>query len=194
LAPCYEGEPPLCWLPRHIPAQCNSAHLGLIHPPAISDPMPAGPAASATSGVDRCTHRVDGDVVDSDAALGEQLLGVAVGEANAQRPADRQRDHIRREAEPGDGRPWDGTGADAASSHDASLAGRVCSQQLQQRHQACHDRRDLRPRSPHAWQGTLMVCTPARPSPNRPCSPRRSKIASAADRLRQAARYSISSG
>jgi hypothetical protein len=25
LAPCYEGEPPLYWLPRHIPAQCNSA-------------------------------------------------------------------------------------------------------------------------------------------------------------------------
>jgi hypothetical protein len=43
---------------------------------------------------------VDGDVVDLDAAFGEQLLDVAVGEAEAQVPADRQHDHIRREAEP----------------------------------------------------------------------------------------------
>jgi hypothetical protein len=34
---------------------------------------------------------------------------------------------------PGEGRPWDEIGTDAASSHDTSLAGRVCSQQMQQR-------------------------------------------------------------
>jgi hypothetical protein len=56
-------------------------------------------------------------VVDLDAAFGEQLFDVAVGEAKAQVPADRQLDHIRREAETGEGRPWDGIGADAASSH-----------------------------------------------------------------------------
>jgi hypothetical protein len=56
-------------------------------------------------------------VVDLDAAVAEQLFDVAVGEAKAQLPADRQHDHIRREPETGDGRPWDGMGADAASSH-----------------------------------------------------------------------------
>src|SRR5512132_825701 len=66
-------------------------------------------------------------MVDLDAALGEQLFDVAVGEAKAEVPADRQHDHIRREAETGEGRPCNGIGADPASSHDASLAARVCS-------------------------------------------------------------------
>jgi hypothetical protein len=72
-------------------------------------------------------------MVDLDAALGKQLFDVAVGEAKAEVPADRQHDHIRREAETGEGRPCNGIGADPASSHDASLAARVCSQQMQQR-------------------------------------------------------------
>jgi hypothetical protein len=38
-------------------------------------------------------------VVDLDAAFGEQLLDVAVGQAEAQVPADRQHDHIGWEAE-----------------------------------------------------------------------------------------------
>jgi AcrR family transcriptional regulator len=66
-------------------------------------------------------------MVDLDAALGEQLFDVAVGEAKAQVPADRQHDHIRREAETGEGGLCNGMGADPASSHDASLAARVCS-------------------------------------------------------------------
>jgi len=57
-------------------------------------------------------------MVDLDAALGEQLLDVAVGEAEAQVPADCQHDHIRRNAETGEGRPCNGIGPDAASSHD----------------------------------------------------------------------------
>jgi hypothetical protein len=44
---------------------------------------------------------VDGDVVDVDAAFGEQLFDVAEGQAKAQVPADRQHDHIRREATSG---------------------------------------------------------------------------------------------
>src|SRR5512132_2668612 len=53
-------------------------------------------------------------MVDLDAALGEQLFDVAVGEAKAEVPADRQHDHIRREAETGEGRPCNGIGADPA--------------------------------------------------------------------------------
>ena len=39
---------------------------------------------------------VDGDVVNGDAALGQQFLDVPVGQAVAQVPADRERDHLRR--------------------------------------------------------------------------------------------------
>jgi hypothetical protein len=37
---------------------------------------------------------VDRDVIDLDAALGEQFLDVAVGQAVAQIPAHRDRDHL----------------------------------------------------------------------------------------------------
>jgi hypothetical protein len=37
-------------------------------------------------------------VVDLDTALGEEFLDVAVGQAEAQVPADRQHDHLRWEA------------------------------------------------------------------------------------------------
>ena len=42
---------------------------------------------------------VDGDVVDLDAALGEQFLDIAIGQAEAQVPAHRQHDHVGWEAE-----------------------------------------------------------------------------------------------
>jgi hypothetical protein len=48
---------------------------------------------------------VDGDVVDPDAALGQQLLDVAVGEPEPEVPADRHNDHIGWEAEAGERRP-----------------------------------------------------------------------------------------
>jgi hypothetical protein len=43
---------------------------------------------------------VDGDVVDLDTTFGQQLLDVAVGQAVAQVPADREHDHFGREPEP----------------------------------------------------------------------------------------------
>jgi hypothetical protein len=115
-------------------------HVRLIHLPAISDPMAAGPGGLSEQRREPLHPPIDGDVVDLDAALGEQLLDVVVGEAKAQVPADRQHDHIRRKAETGEGRPCNGIGVDAASSHDTSLAGRVCSQQMQQRPvtRCCH--------------------------------------------------------
>jgi hypothetical protein len=68
------------------------------------------PAGSSSFGQRREPHHpaVDGDVVDLDAAFGEQLLDVAIGQRKAQVPTDRQDDHIGREAEPGEGRAWDG--------------------------------------------------------------------------------------
>jgi hypothetical protein len=48
---------------------------------------------------------VDGDVVNLDAAFGEQLFDVAVRQAEAQVPTDGQDDHVGREAEPSEGGP-----------------------------------------------------------------------------------------
>jgi len=42
---------------------------------------------------------VDGHVIDGDTALGHQLLDIAVGQAIAQVPTDRDRDHLAREPE-----------------------------------------------------------------------------------------------
>jgi hypothetical protein len=50
-------------------------------------------------------------VVDLDAALGQQLLDVPVGEAEAQIPADRYDNDIGWEAEAGEGRSSAGTGS-----------------------------------------------------------------------------------
>jgi len=44
---------------------------------------------------------VDRNVVDLDAAFGEEFLDVAVGQAVAQVPADRHDDHLGRKTEPG---------------------------------------------------------------------------------------------
>ena len=43
---------------------------------------------------------VDGDVVDLDAALGQQFFDVAIGQAEAQGPGDRHDDRIGWEAKP----------------------------------------------------------------------------------------------
>lgn len=50
---------------------------------------------------------VDGDVVNLDAAFGEQLFDVAVPQAEAQVPTDGQDDHVGWEAEPSEGGPRD---------------------------------------------------------------------------------------
>jgi hypothetical protein len=67
---------------------------------------------------------IDSDVVDLDAAFGEQLLDVAVRQRETQVPADRQHDHLGREAEGGEGRSRDSSRARAAGSHDTGLPAR----------------------------------------------------------------------
>jgi hypothetical protein len=47
---------------------------------------------------------VHGDVVDVDAAFGQEFLHIPVGQAEPQVPPHRQHDHVRREAKPGERR------------------------------------------------------------------------------------------
>jgi hypothetical protein len=80
-------------------------------------------AVWATGGLNRCTHRWMVNVVDLDAALGEQLVDVAVGQAEAHVPADRKDDDLGREAEAGKGGAHDGSRARAAAGiHASSVA------------------------------------------------------------------------
>lgn len=52
--------------------------------------------------VNRCTPLLDGGVIDLDAPLDQEFFPVTVGKPEAQRPAHRQGDHLRREPEPGE--------------------------------------------------------------------------------------------
>ena len=62
--------------------------------------MPTGPGGVGQQRREPQHPPVDGDVVDLDATLDEQLLDVAVGQAETQVPPDRQHDDIRRKRNP----------------------------------------------------------------------------------------------
>jgi hypothetical protein len=79
--------------------------------PAVPDPMPTRSGCLGQQRREWLGPAVDGDVIDLDAAFGEQLLDVAVRQREAQGPADRQHDHVGREAEAGEGRSADASGA-----------------------------------------------------------------------------------
>jgi hypothetical protein len=83
--------------------------------------MAVGPGSLGEQRREPLHPPVDDDVVDLDAALGQQLLHVAVRQRETQAPAHRQHDHIGRETAAGQARWCDGSVAEAASSHRASL-------------------------------------------------------------------------
>jgi hypothetical protein len=58
-------------------------HIGLVHEPAISNTMTAGSGGVGQQRREPLDPAVDGGVVDVDPALGEQLLHVAIGQAEA---------------------------------------------------------------------------------------------------------------
>jgi hypothetical protein len=68
---------------------------------------------------------VDGDVVDFDPSFSQQLLNVAVRQAEAQVPAGREDDDVWWEAEAREGRPCSGSGTEATRFHTSSLAART---------------------------------------------------------------------
>ena len=99
-------------------------HVGRIDLPAVTDGMAAGPGGLGEQRGEALHPPVDGDMVDLDAALGEELLDVAVRQRETQVPAHRQHDHLGREAEASQGRPREG-GAEAARAHGHSLPTRA---------------------------------------------------------------------
>jgi hypothetical protein len=116
--------PELVNRPVDVAPVASDLHVGLVHEPASSNMMTAGSRGLGQQRREPLHPPVDSDVVDLDTALGEQLLHVAVRQAEAQVPADRQHDDVGRETEAGEGAVGGGNGARATSSHAGSLAAR----------------------------------------------------------------------
>jgi len=106
----------------HVTPLPGDPHIRLVHLPASSHQVPAWPSRVGQQRREPLHPAVDGDVVDLHAALGEQFLDVAVGQPEAQVPADRDDDDVGREAEASEGGPWNWSRARAAGSHADSLA------------------------------------------------------------------------
>ncbi len=101
-----------------IPPAASHLHIGLVDLPAIADAVAAWPRGVGQQWREPLHPAVDGDVVDLDAALGEEFFDVALGQAEAQLPADRNDDDIGWEAEAGErGARRDPLARWASSSH-----------------------------------------------------------------------------
>jgi hypothetical protein len=72
---------------------------GLIDEPPVAWSVPTGPRRLDELLREPLHPPVNGDVINGDAALGQQLFNVAEGQAVPQVPPDRHRDHLRREPE-----------------------------------------------------------------------------------------------
>jgi hypothetical protein len=77
---------------------------GHLHIPLIDEPPVTRSVTARAGGLCELRSKtlhppVDTDVIDGDAAPGQQLPGVPVGQSVAQVPADRDRDHLTREPE-----------------------------------------------------------------------------------------------
>ena len=66
-----------------VPPPTGDLHIGLVDLPAITNRMPTGPGRLGQQRRESLHPAVDGDVVDRDAAFGEQLLDVAVRQPEA---------------------------------------------------------------------------------------------------------------
>jgi hypothetical protein len=108
-------------------------HIRLVDLPAVTRGVAARPGGVDQQRREAEHPAVDGHVVDLDAALGQEFLDVAVGQAEAQVPADSDDDDVGRKAEAGEGRARrDRRTTPVSDSHDRSLTTPAGSQPAQQ--------------------------------------------------------------
>jgi hypothetical protein len=116
----------------HVVPPAGNPYVGLVDLPAVTDDVPARSGGVGQQRREPQHPPVDRDVVDLDTTLGQQLLDVAVRQAEPQVPTDREDDDIGWEAEAGKSGPRSGSRARVASSHTSSLAARTQSPRMQQ--------------------------------------------------------------
>jgi hypothetical protein len=89
--------------------------VGLIDEPPVARSVPAEPGSLDELRGETLHPPVDGDLINGDTALGQQLLDIPVGQPVPQVPADRDRDHLPQEPETSEDR------GRARRSHRTSL-------------------------------------------------------------------------
>jgi hypothetical protein len=83
--------------PVHVAPHPVDLDVCLVNEPAVAGRVAAEPRCIREQRREPPYPPVDGDLVDLDTALDQQLLHVAVGQAVAQIPPDRHHDHLGRE-------------------------------------------------------------------------------------------------
>ena len=86
--------------PVDVPPHSGDLDVGFVDEPPVADGTPARTGSVDQLRGESLDPPVQGDMVHLDAALGEELLKIPVGQAVPQVPADRQQDDVRRETEP----------------------------------------------------------------------------------------------
>ena len=85
--------------PVHVPPGAGDADVGFIDEPAIARAVTASSRRLDDERGEALHPPVDGDVINLDAAFGEQFFDISVRESVAEVPAHRQQDHVGREPE-----------------------------------------------------------------------------------------------
>jgi hypothetical protein len=94
--------PELIDRPIDIAPLAGDLHIGLVDVPAVPNGVPARPGGVGQQRGEPLHPPIHADVVDLDAALGEQFLDISVGQAEAEVPPHRQDDHLGWEPEAGE--------------------------------------------------------------------------------------------
>lgn len=87
----------------HVPPGAGDLHAGLVNEPPVANSVATGTGSVNDQRGEPLHPSVQGGVVDSDAALSQQLLKVAIRQSKPQVPTYRQDDHLRPEPESGKG-------------------------------------------------------------------------------------------
>jgi len=103
--------------PVQVPPPAGDLDVGLIDEPAVAGGVPERSGGVGEQRGEPLHPPVHRDVVDLDAALGQQLLHIPVGQPVPEVLADRHRDHLGREPEPGERRPVNGRAGGSKSAH-----------------------------------------------------------------------------
>ncbi len=104
-SPHVDDLPELVDRPVQIDPPSGDFYIGLVYEPPVTGAMPAGPGRVDQQRGEPLHPAIDRDMVYLDAALGEQLFHVAVGQPVAQLPPHRQHDDLTGEAESSETQP-----------------------------------------------------------------------------------------